>query len=182
MIKGVFDKNFKEILSFQVVSIIGGLIAGIILAYNTNKILLIPGMLLTLPAFLDMRGNISGSLASRLSSGLFLGVIKPNTIRTKIIRGNIYASLLLAVIIALFLGLITFLFNNFVLHVFTPEIIWLFLIAGIIANMIEVPLTIVLTFYFFKKGHDPNNILGPFVTSSGDITSIVSLLIALALI
>jgi mgtE-like transporter len=182
MVKGIFDKNFKEILSFQLVSIIGGLIAGIILAIYTNKLLLIPGILLTLPAFLDMRGNISGSLASRLSSGLFLGVIKPNTIRTRIIRGNIYASILLAVILALFLGLITFLFNNFVLHVYTPEIIGLFFVAGLIANMIEVPLTIIFTFYFFKKGHDPNNILGPFVTSSGDITSIVSLIIALALI
>lgn len=182
MIKGVFNKDFKEILSFQIVSIIGGLIAGIILAIYTDKLLLIPGMLLTLPAFLDMRGNISGSLASRLSSGLFLKVIKPDTIRTKIIRGNIYASILLAIIVSLFLGLITFIFNNFVLHVYTPNVIGLFFIAGLIANIIEVPLTIVLTFYFFKKGHDPNNILGPFVTSSGDITSVVSLLIALAII
>jgi mgtE-like transporter len=182
MVNGFFDKSFKEILSSQLVSIAGGLIAGFVLAATTNKLLLIPGMLITLPGFLDMRGNISGSLASRLSSGLFLGVIKPKGFKTKIIKGNVEASFILAAIISLFLGLIAFMFNNLVLHVFTPSIIMIFLIAGLIASAIEIPVAIFFTFYFFRKGHDPNNILGPFVTSTGDITSILSLLIALVII
>jgi mgtE-like transporter len=182
MVNGLFDKSFKEILSSQLVSIAGGLIAGFVLAVTTDKLLLIPGMLITLPGFLDMRGNISGSLASRLSSGLFLGVIKPNKFKTKIIKGNVTASFIMAAIISLFLGLIAFMFNNLVLHIFTPNIIMIFLIAGLIASAIEIPVAIFLTFYFFKRGHDPNNILGPFVTSSGDITSILSLLIALLII
>lgn len=182
MIKGVYDEGFKEILSSQLFSVMGGIIAGIILAAYTDKILLIPGMLLSLPAFLDMRGNISGSLSSRLSSGLFLGVIKPTDIDTRIIRGNFNASFLLTSIVCLFLGLLSFLFNQFVLQVFYPQIIWIFLLAGLIANMVQIPITIILTFYFFKRGHDPNNIIGPFVTSSGDVISIVSLLIALVII
>jgi len=80
------------------------------------------------------------------------------------------------------LGLIAFMFNNLVLHVFNPSIIMIFLIAGLIASAIEIPIAIFFTFYFFRKGHDPNNILGPFVTSTGDITSILSLLIALVII
>jgi mgtE-like transporter len=182
MIKGVFDKDFKEILSSQLVSITGGIIAGVVLAAYTDKLLLIPGMLLALPAFLDMRGNISGSLSSRLSSGLFLGVINPKKWDSKIIHGNFHACFLLAVIISLFLGLLAFLFDYFVLKVFYPNIIMIFLLAGMIANMIEIPLTIFLTFYVFKKGHDPNNVLGPFVTSSGDVTSVLALLIALVII
>jgi len=55
-------------------------------------------------------------------------------------------------------------------------------IAGIIVNAIEIPLTLFTTFYLFRKGHDPNNIMGPFITSTGDVTSIISLLIALVLI
>lgn len=178
----VFDKSFKEIFLSQIVSIIGGLIAGTILALYTDKLLLIPGMLILLPGFLEMRGNISGSFASRLSSGLFLGVINPNKVKTKIIRGNLLSSFLLAIIISFTLGLIAFLFNLLVFKIAVSKIILLPLIAGIIANAIEIPLTLAVTFYLFKKGHDPNNIIGPFVTSTGDITSIASLLIALVII
>jgi len=178
----IYDKNFKEILSSQVVSIMGGIIAGLILAVYTDKILIIPGMLIALPPFLDMRGNISGTLASRLSSGLFLGVIKPGDKKSEILRGNIFASFILACIISLALGLVAFLFNQIIMKQYYPQIILIFLIAGIIASAIEIPLAIYLTFKVFKSGHDPNNIFGPFVTSTGDITSVLSLLVALVII
>lgn len=178
----IFDKNFKEIFSSQLISLLGGLIVGTILAIYTDKILLIPGMIILLPGFLEMRGNISGSFASRLSSGLFLGVIKPNKINTKIVKGNLFASFLLVIFISSMLGVIAFLFNYFILQMIVPKIILLSLIAGLISNTIEIPLTLFTTFYLFRKGHDPNNIIGPFITSTGDITSIFSLLIALMIV
>jgi len=179
----IFDKNFEEMLSSQTVSIIGGLAAGTILAVYTDKILLIPGMLILLPGFLEMRGNISGSFASRLSSGLFLGVIKPNAdVDTKIIKGNLIASFFLAILLSFSLGLIAFLFNFFVLRTLTFSIILIPVIAGVLANVIEIPLTLFVTFYLFRKGHDPNNIMGPFVTSTGDLTSVISLLLVMVII
>ncbi len=179
---GLFDSNFREILSSQLVSVAGGLVAGAILAAHTGTLLLLPGMLILLPGFLEMRGNISGSFASRLSSGLFLGVINPNRFSTKLIRGNLAASFFLAVIVSFMLGLLAFAFNYFVIGIFTPKMIIIPVLAGAIANAIEIPLTLFFTFYFFRKGHDPNNIMGPFVTSTGDITSIVALVIAVILL
>ncbi len=178
----LFDKEFSELFTSQIISIIGGLIAGTVLLIYTDKLLLIPGMLILLPGFLEMRGNISGTFASRLSSGLFLGVIKPKLRETHLIKGNLVASFFLAVITSLALGLIAYGFNYFVLGISTPNIILLPVIAGIIANAIEIPLTLFTTFYLFKKGHDPNNFMGPFITSTGDITSIVALLIALVIL
>ncbi len=178
----IFDENFKEIFSAEIISVLGGLLAGTILAYHTDKLLFIPGMLILLPGFLEMRGNISGSLASRLSSGLFLGVIKPNQFKTKIIRGNLIASFLLVIFVSLTLGLLAYLFNYIIFKVSIPKIILLALIAGIIANIIEVILTLFFTFYLFRKGYDPNNIMGPFLTTTGDITSILALLIALVIV
>jgi mgtE-like transporter len=144
--------------------------------------LLIPGMLVLLPGFLEMRGNISGSFASRLSSGLFLGVINPNKIKAHIIKGNLIGSFLQAIIVSFCLGLIVFFFNFFVLGVFMPKIILVPLLAGIVANAIEIPLTLLMTLNLFKRGHDPNNIMGPFVTTTGDITSIIALIFALVLL
>lgn len=178
----LFDANFKDIFFSQIVSVLGGLLAGTALALYTGKLLLIPGMLILLPGFLEMRGNISGSFALRLSSGLFLGVVKPNKFNTKIIRGNLIASLLLAVFVSLALGLLAFSFSFLVTGAFVPWIILLPVVAGIITNVVEIPLTLFATFYLFTKGHDPNNIMGPFLTSTGDVTSVISLLIAIVII
>ncbi len=178
----IFDKDFREIFSTELISVIGGLIAGTVLALYTNKILLIPGMLILLPGFLEMRGNISGSFASRLSSGLFSGVINPQHMKTKLIKGNLVASYLMVIVVSLILGSLAFLFNLIFLHVLTPHLIVIPIVAGIIANAIEIPLTLVTTFFLFKKGHDPNNIMGPFITSTGDITSIVALLLAMVIL
>ncbi|MEM0475963.1 MAG: magnesium transporter [Candidatus Norongarragalinales archaeon] len=177
-----FDRDFREMLSSQLVSLTGGLIAGSALAAYTDKLLLLPGMLIILPGFLEMRGNISSSFASRLSSGLFLRVINPDKVRSKIIEGNLLASFFLALFVSLVLGVIAFAFSYVFLATLYPKIILLPLLAGIIANAVEIPLTLFVTIYLFKKGHDPNNVMGPFVTSTGDITSIASLLIVLAVL
>ena len=177
----IFDKDFKEILSSQVVSVGGGLIAGTILAAYSNELLMIPGMLILIPGFLEMRGNISGTLASRLSSGLFLGLVKPD-LKTKVVKGNMLASFVLAIFTSLALGIVAFLFNYFVFNIVLFKIIMMPLVAGVIANLIEIPLTLFATFYLFKKGYDPNNIIGPFVTTTGDITSIIALLIAMVIL
>jgi mgtE-like transporter len=175
----LFDRGFRDMFLSQIVSLIGGLAAGTMLAIYTDEIFLIPGIFIILPGFLEMRGNISGSFASRLSSGLFLGVIDPKRTDTKLVRGNVVASFFIAVAVSLSLGLLAFFFNWFVFGIFMLEIVLLPVVAAVIANLIEVPLTLLATFYLFRKGHDPNNIMGPFITSTGDITSIVSLLLAM---
>jgi len=178
----LFDKNFKEIFSAQFFAIIGGLIAGVVLAVYVDKIFLIPGMLIIIPGFMEMRGNISGTFASRISSGLFLGIINPYKLNKKIIRGNLRGSFILAIIVSLALGLIAFAFNYIIMGIITPEIILIPLLAGILSNFILNRLTLFTTIYLFKKGHDPNNIMGPFITTAGDVISIISLLVVILLL
>lgn len=178
----IFDKDFGEILTSQFLSVAGGLIAGTLLAIYTDKLFLIPGILIIFPAFLDMRGNISGTLASRLSSGMYLKVINPKKINSNIIQSNMLASFLLALAVSAFLGIAAFIINYAIFSIATPQVILIPVIAGIIASAIEIPLTTAATTYLFRKGHDPDNIMGPLVTSTGDISSIIALLIAVTLV
>src|SRR3989344_4972561 len=175
---GIVTKDFKEIFSAEILSTTGGLVAGLLLALYVDKIYLIPGIFILLPGFLEMRGNISGSISARLSSGLFLGALKPKIRKNRILRGNIVASIILVIIISLLLGVIAYLVSFFVFGLSFPSIILIALLAGILSNIIEIPLTVVTTFWLFKRGHDPNNIIGPYLTTTGDIVSIASLLIA----
>lgn len=178
----VFNKDFWEIFSTQTVSMIVGLVVGVILAVYMDKIMLVPGMLILIPGFLEMRGNISGSFASRLSSGLFLKIIDPKKKHTKLVRGNIFAALFLAVAVSFVLGVLAFAFSYFCFSIYSIKIIYISVLAGIITNFIGIPIALYTTFYFFRKGHDPNNIMGPFMTSTGDIISIVSLLLVMMII
>lgn len=178
----LFDKDFREIFTSQMLSIVGGIFAGTLLAMYFDKMALIPGMFILLPGFLEMRGNISGSLASRLSSGMFLGVVKPKSMWTKITKGNLLASFFLAVSVSLVLGCLAYLFSLSIMGTADARIIVVSLVAAIIANAIEIPLTLYFTFYLFRQGHDPNNVMGPFVTTTGDMTSMAALLAALVMI
>jgi mgtE-like transporter len=175
------SKDFREILTAELLSVSGGLVAGTMLSFAVNKIYLIPGLLILLPGFLEMRGNISGSLSARLSAGLLLGVIKPKIRSSKIINGNIIASFVLVVILSLFLGIVAYATSYYFFGVYSLKIILVSIVAGMLSNLVEIPLTVATTFWLFSKGHDPNNVMGPYITTTGDIISIVSLLAAVVI-
>ncbi|HLD49254.1 MAG TPA: magnesium transporter, partial [archaeon] len=80
------------------------------------------------------------------------------------------------------LGTVAYFANLYFFGVNNISIIFIALFAGIFSNIIEIPITIFTTFWLFRHGHDPNNIMGPYVTTIGDIVSILSLLIAIVII
>lgn len=173
-------KDFKEILSVEMISVTGGLLAGLALTFVVDKLYLIPGLLILLPGFLEMRGNISGSLSARLSAGLHVHALDKRYDRKKIVQGNIIGSLVLVVLVSLFLGVAAYYLSYQFFYIANPNIIIVSVAAGLLSNIVEIPLAIAATFWLFRHGHDPNNIMGPYVTTTGDIISIVSLLAALA--
>ena len=76
----VIDKDFFEISVSELISVTGGIIAGIFLLGLIDKLSLIPGLLILLPGFLEMHGNISGSLTGRLVSEKSESTISTSTL------------------------------------------------------------------------------------------------------
>lgn len=180
--RAMLNKEFREIFSAEIISMTGGLLAGSILAAYINKILLIPGLLILLPGFLEMRGNISGSLAARLGTALDLRKIPVKIDGSRVVSKNIAATFIEALAVALSLAAVAYAVTYFVFGAATLEIFWIAIIAALLANLIEATLTVYTTFWLFRKGHDPNNIMGPYVTTTGDIVSVISLLVAIGVI
>jgi mgtE-like transporter len=174
-------REFEEILVIEFISVTGGVLAGALLAYFLDKIALIPGLLILLPGFLAMRGNISGSLAARIGEALHLGLLKHHNARY-FLRKNNAAAFTLGVVVSVFLGLVAYASTWLFFRVNAPDIVLVALIAGVLSNLVLIPLTTHTAVWLFKKGHDPDNIMGPYITTVGDIVSVLALIIAVVLV
>ncbi len=180
--KKLIDRDFREIFASGFISITGGIIAGTFLLSMVDKIYMLPGLFILLPAFLEMHGNIFGSLAARLGMLLHTKHIKPRIEHNKILNINIWSSIFLTLIVSLFLGVVSYLLNLFIFKTDSPVLIFVVLLAAIVTLIVELPLTIIITFWLFRKGYDPDDIMGPYITTIGDIISIISLLIVMVVI
>ncbi|HLC67836.1 MAG TPA: magnesium transporter [archaeon] len=175
----MFTKSFNEVMASEFISLTGGVLAGFLLSFATDKLYLIPGLFILFPGFMEMRGNISGSMSARITSGLYVGAMKSRKQRRHIIDGNAGAAIGLGVALSVMLGVLAYVVSHFFFGVDSFAIIPVAIIAALLANVIEIPMTIAATLWLFKKGHDPNNIMGPYVTTVGDIVSVLALLIAI---
>ncbi len=167
-------KEFNQILIAEFISITGGLIAGYLLTIITKEISIIPGMLVMLPGFLELRGNISGSLSARISSGLHLGLV--NDIKGELIKKNVISAVILTIITSMMIGLISYSYN-LITGVNDAKVIIITILSALLSSAIMIPLTIISAIKMFKKGLNPDNIMGPYVTTLGDVVSLISLII-----
>lgn len=180
--KSLIDRDFKEIFTSEIVSISGGLLAGTMLLIITKNLEMLPGLFLLLPGFLEMHGNIFGSFAARLGALLHTHHIRPPFAKSSLLRINTIATIILLLFVSLSIGILAYVFNLLFFDVSSPLLIIISLIAAFIALLFELPLTIFTTLWLFKRGHDPDDIMGPYVTTVGDVISIISLFIAMVVI
>lgn len=169
--------DFREITSAEFISITGGLMAGLILSFMLDKIYLVPGLFILIPGFLEMRGSLSGSLAARISSGLFLGVVKPH-FSDRIVKSNIIATILLVILSSVILGVFAYISSGYFFGIENVKIIFVSIIAGFV-SLLMTPVTVFTTMWLFRHGHDPNNIMGPYITTLGDLMSVAAFIIAI---
>ncbi|MEK6812831.1 MAG: magnesium transporter, partial [Nanoarchaeota archaeon] len=137
----------------------------------------IPSLLILLPGYLEMHGNLLGSLAGRLSTALQLHKIPRRFSWNTFVHDNILATFVLGVIVAFVLGLLAYFLTWFIMGEATPAIIAIALIALIVSLLIEIPLTVAATYFSYHHGYDPDDVMGPYVTTLGDFIGILALLL-----
>lgn len=173
-------EDFKEIMSGQIISVSGGLFAGILLAAAENRIMLVPGIFILIPGFLAMRGELSAEFSAKISSYLFTHKLKADIEKaehSKLVWKNLVANFILVILVSFVLGFLAFLSTYYFFGYYFPKIIWISLAAGLLSNIIEIPITLVASIWLFKKNIDPNNVMGPIVTTTGDVTSVLAILV-----
>ncbi len=170
--------SIKEGLIALLICAVGDLIAGIILGKMTFFLETFPGLLVIIPGAIGMRGNIFGSFASRLSTNLHIGIISPEFEFSEQLNYNIYASFVLTLVLSIFLGIVGKVFC-ILLHYPSMELIDFILIctlAGIISNLIMLPITMFVSFKSYEHGWDPDNITSPIIAAFGDLFTLPAII------
>ena len=171
----------KEGLIALLICAIGDLCAGVILGKMTFFLETFPGLLVIIPGAIGMRGNIFGSFASRLSTNLHIGIISAKFEFTEDLNHNIFASFVLTMVLSLFLAIIAKLLC-ILLHQPSMDLIDFILIcviAGIISNLIMLPITMFVSFKSFEHGWDPDNITSPIIAAFGDLFTLPAIILSI---
>ncbi|WP_342765327.1 magnesium transporter [uncultured Methanobrevibacter sp.] len=171
----------KEGLIALLICAVGDLIAGIILGKMTFFLETFPGLLVVIPGAIGMRGNIFGSFASRLSTSLHIGLISPEFEFSEDLNNNIFASFVLTLVLSIFLGIVAKIFC-ILLHYPSMELIDFILIctiAGIISNLIMLPITMFVSFKSYEHGWDPDNITSPIIAAFGDLFTLPAIIVSI---
>ena len=171
----------KEGLIALLICAIGDLIAGIILGKMTFFLETFPGLLVIIPGAIGMRGNIFGSFASRLSTSLHIGLISPEFGFSEDLNNNIFSSFVLTLVLSIFLGVVGKIFCILLNYqsISVVDFILICTFAGIISNLIMLPITMFISFKSFEHGWDPDNVTSPIIAAFGDLFTLPAIIISI---
>lgn len=175
----VVKKIVREATLMEFISVTGGTIAGLFFTSMTGLIARVPGLLIVIPAFMNMRGEIFSSFGARLATKLHLGIVEPSYLPSRPVSVSAISYLTLSgtrVVVITILGYVTSALMGYRLDPLL--ILSILVIALLISFSILLPMTFLADIFFFRKGYDPENVIGPFMTSLSDMISLYSIILS----
>ncbi|WP_313693061.1 magnesium transporter [Halorarum halobium] len=162
-------------------SLVGGLLAGVVLGGMRAEFRAVPGLLVLVPALLATRGNVYGSFGARLSTGLHQGLVEPRVSPgDERLRGAVAAALSNGVGVAAFAAVAAFLALRLLGEPVAPlgTLVLIAVLAGLLSGAALAAVVIVVVFAGYRRGLDPDTLVGPLVTTTGDVFGTLFLLVA----
>ena len=181
-------KILMESLPVLAIVLVFALAAGQFLDQTLEGLKLIfPLILLMVPAFIDITGDLAGVIGARVTSHLYTGeldeVFRPyrllltNLIAIFLVSTTAYAFLGVCVI-AITIGLTPVLGPIFPAAGF-PQLFFAILAAGVLATVATSVIGLFAARLVYRSGRDPDSIIPPLTTTVGDLLGIIFIAIAI---
>ncbi|MFB6133101.1 MAG: magnesium transporter [Halanaeroarchaeum sp.] len=180
----VVTNSYRSALPTVLVSAFGGLLAGTILGGMDAELRAVQGLLVMVPAFLAIRGSVYGSLGSRLSSALHQGLLDPVFEPDDRLVNAIEAALLNGLTASVVAAILTFAILPAIGHAVAPlwVLVFIALVGGGLAGLVLTAVIVLVVFVGYRRGMNPDDLVGPAMTTAGDIFGMASLYIATKLV
>ncbi len=153
------------------------------MSYSSNKIAIVPALILLIPPTIGLRGNIYASMGSRISSYLHTGRIDADFSISEEKTVNIVSSTSLLLLFSLINGILAAFFgdlmnlstysgNTIPLLDFYFDLVLISILAALFSAFFMIPATFLLAIGTYKYGLDPDNLITPLTTLAGDIITL----------
>jgi mgtE-like transporter len=165
----------KQTLPMLILMGLGGTLAGLMLNAARASLDLFPGLLVLVPAMQNLRGSISGSLASRLSTALHQGTVKPSFRHNPELPMYALASISLSLTMSLIVGICAYLFSTIggIPSLDLLGMIGVSVTVGVLSGIVHLIINLIVSITSFRMGLDPDNIAIPVLSILGDIVTIL---------
>ncbi|WP_284012805.1 magnesium transporter [Halobaculum litoreum] len=172
---------YREALPALAASLAGGLLAGVVLGGMRAELRAVEGLLVLVPALLATRGNVYGSFGARVSTGLHQGLVEPR-VRAGDVRlrraavAALVNGLLASTVAAVLAFLVLTLLDAPVAPL--PVLVGVALVAGLLSGTALTVVVVLVVFAGYRRGRNPDTLVGPIVTTTGDVFGVFFLLVA----
>ncbi|MFO7926371.1 MAG: magnesium transporter [Halobacteriota archaeon] len=179
-----FWSIYREALPVLFVALLGGLFSGLVLEELLASVERFPGLLVMVPVFLATRGNVYGALGGRIASGLHQGLISPAFEWNERLINAVIASFVNGIFISIFIGVISWIALQLLRwpSAALSELVAIMLLAGTITSVVLIFGLLAILFTGYRLGYDPDNLVGPIVTTLGDVFGMLFLLVAVLVV
>ncbi len=154
---------------------------GLILASAEATLAKLPGLLLLLPGAIALRGNIFGSMGSRLGTAAHTGTFGLSYRIESVLIQNLLVSGSLSLISSFVLAILakgTASAFGLSSAMTLADFIVISVIGGLLSSIVLAVVTILLSVGSVKFEWDLDNVVAPLVTTTGDLLTVPSLILA----
>ncbi|MFB6136853.1 MAG: magnesium transporter [Halobacteriaceae archaeon] len=180
----VARESVREGLPAVAGSAAAGLVAGVLLGGMRGDFAAVPGLLVLVPAMLATRGNVYGSLGARLATGLQVGLVEPSLVPSRRVASAAVAALVSGLLVnglaALAAAAVLPLLGEPVAGV--GVLLGVALVAGLLSGVVLAVLVVGVAVLGYRRGHNPDTLVGPVVTTAGDLFGVALLALAVDLV
>ncbi|MFC4406787.1 magnesium transporter [Haloarchaeobius iranensis] len=180
-IRAVAREAYREALPALGASVVGGLFAGVVLGGMRSELQQVPGLLVLVPALLATRGNVYGSLGARLATGLHQGLLEPRIdLGNERLRGAVAAAITNGLFVSVFAATAAYVLLALLGEAAAPlpTLVAVSLLAGLLSGITLTVAVVSVVFVGFRRGQNPDTLVGPIVTTTGDVFGMAFLLLA----
>lgn len=180
-VREVARDAYRQALPALAASVVGGLGAGLVLGGMRAELEAMPGLLVLVPALLATRGNVYGSFGARVATALHQGMIAPRLTDAddRLLRATA-AALANGLLASGFAAVAVFVVLSTLDAPVAPvgSLLAVALLAGLLSGVTLTLVVVTAVFAGYRHGVDPDTLVGPLVTTTGDVFGVLFLLLA----
>ena len=176
--------DFRQRLITLILGVFFASMGGVILASAETKLSELPGLLLLLPGAIALRGNIFGSMGSRLGTAAHTGTFVVSRRIDSVLAQNLLAAASLSLLSSVFLAMMakgTALVFGLSPSMGLEDFIVISVLGGMLSSAFLSVITILLAAGSVRYEWDLDNVVAPLVTTMGDLLTVPSLILAATL-